>query len=107
MLRRIWRRLSSGHSETGAYCVLLFPDSEAESQWFHRVPKPGTHIRNDWRRVRVVEVLRSGRNTYTLICGIRDGPPEGPPTLATDLLERARGKVSERQYRRNYHKYKL
>jgi hypothetical protein len=86
------------------YCVLLFPES-SEVQWLERVPKPGTRIRTVSGRTRVVEVLQSGRNTYTVICGIRDGPPDAPPTLATELLELARRKVDEGRHLGRYRNY--
>ena len=55
---------------------------------------------------RVAEVLQSGRNTYTVVCGIGHGPPQAPPSLATELLELARRKVVERRHGRSrYRRY--
>jgi hypothetical protein len=56
--------------------------------------------------VRVREVLQSGRDVYTVVCGRRpDGPPEAPPLLATELLEVARRKVEEGRRRWKYRHY--
>ena len=91
-----------GRARHGASCVLLFPDS-TEIRWLDKVPRLGTRIRSSSGRksARVVEVLQSGRNTYTVVCGIRDGRAEAPPDLASELLDLARRKVKERRYRRS------
>ena len=107
MLRLYRWRLHYGQRRPRVYCVLLFPSS-TESRWLDKVPTPGTRIRRDsgQRPVRVVEVLQSGRNTYTVVCGTREGPPDAPPLLAAELLERARRKVDEGRhwwkYRNDY-----
>jgi hypothetical protein len=101
MLRLLRWCLASGRSKSGADCVLLFRDS-SEVRWFDEVPRRGTHVRGPAGRVRVIEVLQSGRNVFTVVCGRRDGPPDAPPLLATELLEVARRKVAERRRSSRY-----
>jgi hypothetical protein len=50
-------------------------------------------------------VLQSGRDTYTVVCGRRDGPPDEPPLLSTELLEVVRLKVHEARGKRKYRRY--
>jgi hypothetical protein len=104
MLRLLRWRLPFGHSKRGAYCVLLFQNS-SEVRWLDEVPVPGSRIRGPSGRVRVTEVLQSGRAVYTVVCGRRDGPPEAPLLLATELLEVARRKVEEGRRKRKYRHY--
>ena len=94
MLRLLRWRLPFGHSKRGAYCVLLFQNS-SEVRWLDEVPVPGSRIRGPSGRVRVTEVLQSGRAVYTVVCGRRDGPPDAPPPLVTELLDVARRKAAE------------
>ena len=105
MLRLLRWCLPSGRSKRGpSYCVLLFRNS-SEARWFDEVPKLGTRIRGPSGRARVIEVLQSGRDVYTVVCGRRDGPPEAPLLLATELLEVARRKVEEGRRKRKYRHY--
>ena len=102
MLRLLRWCLPFGRSKRGpSNCVLLFRDS-SELRWFDEVPKPGMHIRGPSGRTRVIEVLQSGRDTYTVVCGGRDGPPDAPPLLASELLEVARRKIEEGRHNRKY-----
>ena len=115
MLRHFKRR-SPKRTESGVFCVLLFPDS-AENRWFERLPAPGTRLRSSqggpqW----VVDVvLQSGRDTYTVYCVDRreylDGlrhRSDGPTDLPAELLDAARRTsdfVAERNRRRRLRNY--
>jgi hypothetical protein len=108
-------RVPVGQPKSGGYCVLLFLDSPENRwhaqfppvHWFDQIPTPGTRIRSYGvpvaRRLWVVDVMQSGRNIYTVVCGsrrdyldkVRQGQPHGPPTLAAQLLEIARRRVDE------------
>jgi hypothetical protein len=90
MLRLFRWRLPFGQPKSGAHCVLLFRDS-SEVRWFDQVPTPGMRIRGPSGRERVVEVLQSGRNTYTVVCEIRHRPTDAPP-LADERHKVAEGR---------------
>ena len=114
---RLFKRRPPKHTESGVFCVLLFPDS-AESRWVERLPPPGTRIRSrQGGAVWVVDVvLQSGRETYTVFCvdpreysGARRRRPDGASDLAAELLEAARRTsetVTERSHRRRLRDYK-
>jgi hypothetical protein len=93
---------SDAHPMPGAYCVIRFPGS-TESRWFDKPPSPGTRILSEgghgyWARVWVVdEVMRTGRDGYTVICvsrkeylDKRGRSSDRRLDLAAELLELAR-----------------
>jgi hypothetical protein len=101
MLRLLERLLGRRRGSGAYYCILRFPDS-TESRWFSKLPTPGKRILSHrghyyFGKVWVVdEVLRSGRDTYTVFLvdrseyldHLRHG--SGKPDLAAELLELAR-----------------
>ena len=102
MLRLLERLCGRGGKSPGVYCVIRFPDV-VESRWYDKLPTPGMRLRSwhgdpYWARTWVVdEVLRSGRDTYTVYCVGRDeyidklrSRPDRKPDLQTELLEVAR-----------------
>ena len=120
MLRLLERLLGRGREGSGVYCVVRFPDS-VESRWYDKPPTPGVRLRsgqgNPYRGQTwiVDEVLRSGRDTYTVFCVGRDeymdhvrSGSDRKPDLQMELLEVARRTneaVSKRRRRwktRNY-----
>ena len=102
VLRLLERLLGRQRHGGGVYCVVRFPDS-VESGWYEKLPTPGMRVRTQNRypyRARtwiVDEVLRSGRDTYTVFCvgrkeyvnNLRSGS-DRKPDLQTELLELAR-----------------
>lgn len=102
MLRLLERLLGRRGHGSGVYCIVRFPDS-VESRWFDKVPTSGMRLRSwhgdpYWGRTWIVdEVLRSGRDTYTVFCvgrheymaNLRSGS-DRKPDLQTELLELAR-----------------
>jgi hypothetical protein len=115
MLRLLrWRR-DSRPTESGVYCVFLFPDS-TESRWLVRTPTPGTRVRSGGGSVWVVdEVLQSGRDTYTVFCvprreyrDARRHRSHDRRDLAGELLEAARHAseaATERRHRRKFRRF--
>jgi len=77
------------------YLILVIPDARPESRWAEELPRIGGRIEDalgrDWR---VAEVLRSGRETYTVVCEPLPVGLAAVPELASDLLERARRAVA-------------
>jgi hypothetical protein len=104
----------------GGHCVLNFPGS-TESRWLDKLPTPGTRIRSHGghgyrAQVWIVdEVLRSGQDTYTVICVGRDrylenlrNPRGFLPNLDAELVEiarHARETLAERRRRKKYRDY--
>ena len=108
-----WRR-EAKRTDSGVYCVFLFPDS-TESRWLVRTPTPGTRVRSRGGSVWVVhEVLQSGRDTYTVFCvprrAYRDALRRSGDgrDLAGELLEAARHAseaTTERRHRRKFRRF--
>lgn len=77
------------------YLILVIPDARPESRWAQEIPRIGGRIEDargrDWR---VAEVLRSGRETYTVVCEPLPAGLAAVPELASDLLDRARRAVA-------------
>jgi hypothetical protein len=77
------------------YLILVIPDARPESRWAQEIPRIGGRIEDargrDWR---VAEVLRSGRETYTVVCEPLSAGLAAVPELASDLLDRARRAVA-------------
>jgi hypothetical protein len=97
--------------------VLRFPDS-TETRWFDRVPTVGARLRSrgsDGRTWVVEEVLRSGRDTYTVFLvshsdyveALRSRSERGPDLFdeLLDLARRASDSVAERRRRRRNRNY--
>ena len=117
LLERLLARKRKG---PGVYCVVRFPDS-SESRWFDEPPTPGMRLRSfgddpHWGKTWVVdEVLRSGRDMYTVFCVRRDEyvdrlrhGSDHAPDLQTELLELARRTgetVAELRRRRKHRDY--
>jgi hypothetical protein len=120
MLRLQDRRVPVNRPNPGVRCILSFPGS-TETRWFDKPPSPGTRILDRaghgyYARAWVVaEVLRSGRDTYTVVCvgrsqyleRLRNGPGF-QPDLGAELLEvvrRTRTAVAERRRKWKYRDY--
>jgi hypothetical protein len=116
MLRLPTWRWPFARATRSCHCVLVFPDS-TETRWLDRVPTSGTRIRSYggsvlWGRPCVVdEVLRSGRNIYTVFLvdrrrNVRDAE-RSRRDLAADLLERARrtSETGEKRWGRKSRRY--
>jgi hypothetical protein len=115
VLRLLERLLGHRRKGSGASCVVRFPDS-VETRWFDKLPTPGMRLRSQhgdpyWGRTWIVdEVLRSGRDNYTVFCVGRDeymdklrSGSDRKPDLQTELLElarRANDAVAEYQRKR-------
>jgi hypothetical protein len=116
MLRLLrWGR-DSRPTESGVYCVFLFPDS-TDSRWLVRTPTPGTRVRSGSGAVWVVdEVLQSGRDTFTVFCvprreyrDARRHRSDDRRDLAGELLEAARHAseaTTERRHRRKFRRFR-
>jgi hypothetical protein len=117
-LRLHQRHVPVTRPNPGVRCILSFPGS-TETRWFAKPPRPGTRIRDGqgyWAQVWVVaEILRSGRDTYTVFCVARSQYLErlrnGPgfqPDLGAELREvarRAKTAIAEGRRRRKYRWY--
>jgi hypothetical protein len=120
MLRRHQWHVPFKCPNAGVRCILSFPRS-TETRWLEKPPSPGTRIRDHGghgyrAQVWIVdEVLRSGRDTYTVFCigrseyldHLRNGAGF-QPDLDAELLEavrRMKSAIAEGRRRWTYRHY--